>query len=269
MELRYYICDPAKNMTLLVVSPVERGSQRRTAAMLMEREKGIEQVGFIEPCRRQGGLFHLQMAGGEFCGNGSLSAAAVYALEKGQKNSPAELSFSVSGAGELIRAKLDRLGESSFRGSVSMPLPDCAEQVTLELSCGPRSLPAAVYEGITHVICPEPLPAAQAEEAVRRLSAELGGKAAGIMFVDERAGTLRPLVYEPAAGTLFWEHSCASGTAAAAACMAVEAGRSLERSFAEPGGVLGALAEIRDGRLSSLSFQNRVDIVSCRVINYV
>ena len=54
------------------------------------------------------------------------------------------------------------------------------------------------------------------------------------MLLDEASGRLDPLVYVPQADTLFWERSCASGTAAVGAW----AGPGTALSLKEPGGVL-------------------------------
>ena len=59
----------------------------------------------------------------------------------------------------------------------------------------------------------------------------------GIMLFDREAGTLAPLVYVPAAGTLCWERSCASGTTAVGAYLA-SAGSPISLSLKQPGGIL-------------------------------
>ena len=74
MELRYTVIDPTKNITLLVTTPVPRDVQPRVAAELLRREKDAEQVGFAEGLAA--GNPRLQMMGGEFCGNATMSMAA-------------------------------------------------------------------------------------------------------------------------------------------------------------------------------------------------
>ena len=71
----YTLLDPTGNLTLLVTSPVPEPAQPETARRLMELEPATEQVGFVS-FRPEG--VRLRMAGGEFCGNASLSAAALY-----------------------------------------------------------------------------------------------------------------------------------------------------------------------------------------------
>lgn len=77
MNISYTKIDPAGNITVIVDSFVPREQQSRVASELMKLDNSVEQVGFLEkpddPCC----AVRLQMMGGEFCGNASLSAAAV------------------------------------------------------------------------------------------------------------------------------------------------------------------------------------------------
>jgi diaminopimelate epimerase len=65
------------------------------------------------------------------------------------------------------------------------------------------------------------------------------------MFFDGTAdgGVLTPLVYVPRANTCFWEHSCASGTSAAAMYLAHLLNSRIDASFEEPGGILAVTSE--------------------------
>ena len=55
-------------------------------------------------------------------------------------------------------------------------------------------------------------------------------------------GRLTPLVYVPAADTLFWESACGSGTSAVAAWMSRQLGKPITVSLQQPGGILTASA---------------------------
>ena len=63
-------------------------------------------------------------------------------------------------------------------------------------------------------------------------------RALGLMFLNRRENSMKPLVYVPAAGTLFWEASCASGTTAVGAFTAAETGRHVDLALMQPGGTL-------------------------------
>ena len=75
--LSYALLDPTGNMTLLAETPVPEAAQPLTAKRLMALEPATEQVGFVS--KTEDGI-GLRMAGGEFCGNASMSAAVLYLL---------------------------------------------------------------------------------------------------------------------------------------------------------------------------------------------
>lgn len=62
--------------------------------------------------------------------------------------------------------------------------------------------------------------------------------AIGFMFWNEKESKLKPLVYVPGADTLFWENSCASGTAALGTYLAKKYNKAIDLDINEPGGVL-------------------------------
>ena len=77
---RYCLLDPTGNITILAglpVGPEQRNDLPGIAASLMEKEPSAEQVGFLGPGDGNCDL-SLTMAGGEFCGNATMSAAAVF-----------------------------------------------------------------------------------------------------------------------------------------------------------------------------------------------
>ena len=79
-SVSYALLDPTGNMTLLAETSVPEAAQPLTAKRLMALEPATEQVGFVTETEEGIGL---RMAGGEFCGNASMSAAVLYLLRKG------------------------------------------------------------------------------------------------------------------------------------------------------------------------------------------
>ena len=65
------------------------------------------------------------------------------------------------------------------------------------------------------------------------------------MFLErnEENSFLTPLVYVPACETVFWERSCASGTAAVGMYLAEKTGAPLDITLSEPGGSLRVSAD--------------------------
>ena len=80
--LRLCIFDPTGNITALVESAVEPEAQPSAAARIMARFPAVEQVGFVCLPEREDEPVALRMAGGEFCGNASMSAGALALLRR-------------------------------------------------------------------------------------------------------------------------------------------------------------------------------------------
>ena len=231
----YTLLDPTGNTTLLVETPVPPEAQPGLALRLMEREPKTEQVGFT--AFPADGV-RLRMAGGEFCGNASLSAAALCLARQGKENGT--VSVSVSGTEEPVTAVMEKQADGSWKGTVTMPRP---LSVAREVFPDGQARPVVRFPGIAHVILEEE-PDPKAAEALAPLwCGHLHAEALGLMFLDRENRALRPLVYVPAAGTLFWESSCASGTTAVGAFLAAETGGPVSLPLSQPGGTLAITAE--------------------------
>lgn len=240
VRLEYIVADPTGNITALVLTEVPAQAQARAGAALMAREPRVEQVGFLTLAERGA---RLRMAGGEFCGNAALSAGAVFARERAL--APGEeltLPVRVSGAAEAVTVRVSALEDGGFAGSAELPLPAAVGLRPLRLDGRELVLPCVEFPGITHVIAPGGMDRGEAERAARAWCAELGASALGLMLLDEQARRLRPLVYVPAGETLFWESSCASGTAAVGAWLAARDGGVCRLALDEPGGRLAVEA---------------------------
>ena len=269
-EIDYAVMDPTGNITILVETPVPEASQPFAAARLMELEPAAEQVGFLSS-GRDGAELSLRMAGGEFCGNASMSAAVYGEIRKaGKETGVREILLNVSGAAEPVKVEVEAFAadggnlEPQFRGTVEMPRPRRIRRVMLPLERAEAEVPAVEFEGITHLIIREDADDAPGLSAAAKIRQDaerlaplwcktLGAEALGLMFLNRTEGTMRPLVYVPAAGTLVWENSCASGTTASGAFLAEQEavegiGGSFQTSLKQPGGSLGIRAE-RSGKL--------------------
>ena len=238
MNLRYVLADPTKNVTALIKTPVAPALRRRAADAILRAEPACEQVGFV--FRDENGAPCLRMTGGEFCGNASISAAALYCAEEGLP--PGEtraLSLDVSGARGPVRVRVTANGKNAFACEIRMPLPLRISEERLTLNGREFRLPVVYFPGIAHCIAPEALfTPAEAELAVRQWCAHLGTRGFGLMLTDGRSLSLRPLVYIPAADTLFWERSCASGTCAVGACVSRAREKTVDLTVNQPGGTL-------------------------------
>ncbi len=249
--LAYSVLDPAGNVTALVEDAVDSARRPAAAAALMRLEPSVEQVGFLDAAAQPPALC---MAGGEFCGNASICAAALLLLRGGED--AGAFTLRVSGAEEPVRVSARREGETRVGAAIRMPAARGLERVPLRFAGREALAPLVRMQGISHLIlepdsalfalrdCP-----AEAELAVRQFSAALGAEGLGLMFLERADGMSRltPLVFVPGSGTVFWEHSCASGSAAAGMLLAARSGRRTELTLAEPGGTLRVVSDPDSG----------------------
>ena len=248
-EIEYCIFDPTGNITALVETAVDPADQPAAGAGIMKLEPDVEQVGFVT---FTGGdvPVSLRMAGGEFCGNATMCAAALYMVRRGMQGK-AEVQVRVSGTEEPLKVSLVRTGEKSFDTAVSLPPPIGIDFLTLEMHwndfSGPVGLPVVALEGITHLIVrpgskifDEMEDRETAEGILKAWYPFLEPDCLGMMFLDDGDDVrkLTPLVYVPGADTMFWENSCASGSAAAGMFLASQARGPVDVTFEEPAGRL-------------------------------
>ena len=271
-RIQFCIFDPTGNITALVETAVETADQPAVASWVMGLEPDVEQVGFItyERYDAEGGVpISLRMAGGEFCGNAAMCAAALYAIHSSLQSGAVPVK--ISGASAPLTVNLEQQAAFSYRAAVSMPPAVRIGMVNLQPSgmagasgdagtekiSAMLSLPIVEMEGISHIIIepdsgflgikedPE-----LAEALLRQWCSVLGADCLGMMFLGEGAALrpLTPLVYVPGADTMFWENSCASGSAAAGMYLAAKTGSPVDVTFDEPAGRLRVESDPAAGR---------------------
>lgn len=238
------VFDPTGNITALVESAVEAERQSAVAAEIMRRFPEVEQLGFVRFPEDADVQAELRMAGGEFCGNASMCAAALFLLRRGGFSGAEErVLLRVSGAEAPVEVRLRAEADGSFRAQVRMPRPLEIGEREFAFGSLRGKLPLVRMQGISHILIGSESPffalredRTAAEEAVRAFCGELGAQCLGLMFLEGAA--LTPLVYVPGSGTVFWENSCASGSAAVGMALAAQSGGSVELELRQPGGVL-------------------------------
>ena len=249
MFIRYTKADPSGNITALVEAFPSVISPAETSARVFAADSSIEQLGFLS--KKDGADIALTMAGGEFCGNACLCAAAFHLQRSG--SSAGRVRVAISGAENCIEVEMEK-DDEGYRGTVEMPLPLSISRV--DTPCG--SFPLVRFPGIQHVIAPAALGRDAAENLIVPLCTSLKAEALGIMLYDESCCALTPLVYVPAADTLYWEHSCASGTSALGAWKSSECGGSCRLEFSQPGGSLSINAITENAVLTHLRLGGKV-----------
>ena len=261
MTVDFVKISPTENMTIIVTSPVPRVQQASVAEGLMAYA-GVyaEQVGFLEESNRSGSCARLQMMGGEFCGNASMSLAAWLARRDGlAEGETAEYPLEVSGAEKTIVCSVRRTG-GCYLGSVSMPLPVEIGECSL---LPEKKLPLVRFEGIAHVIVPEKLLSGEeAQEKISEWCRALKADAMGILLMDEKGERMRPLVYVAETDSAVWERGCGSGSAAVGAFSAVKAGGDVRMEIVQPGGTIGVEVRTASGNIEEIRISGRVKIVA-------
>lgn len=243
----YIIADPTGNITALVTGAVKPEERAEVASAILDKEPLAEQLGFLSETDLAD--IELYMAGGEFCGNATMSAAAFYAGCRCMNE--AKVHIKVSGTREPVNVSVKKNPDNSWSGTVSMPLPLSIESVRFKDG---NEFPVVHFPGVDHIIRTvkpgEEINRQELENKIKQYCLEMESLCTGIMNYCREDETLIPLVYVPGADTLFWEHSCASGTSAVGAWLAKESGGEEEACLNEPGGILRIKADGRELLLS-------------------
>ena len=256
MEISYCIFDPTGNITALVETEVEQAKQPAVAAEIMREHHDVEQVGFVRMYaggKGPGGASAcLRMAGGEFCGNATMSSAALYARRNEEHfGDIVNAEVLVDGIEEPFSVQLRREDASCWAAGVKMPPAKSIDELRMTAEDFPAAefgtLPVVRMQGIDHIMIEEKSfyynlkdNRELTESLIRTICGVLGSDCLGMMFLADggRERVMTPLVYVPGADTMFWENSCASGSVAAGQYLAAAAGEAVKIALKEPGGTL-------------------------------
>ena len=244
MTINYCIFNPTGNITALVETKVEPAKQPAIADEIMRVHPQVEQVGFVYfvPGRPVPAL--LRMAGGEFCGNATMSAAALYLMRSGEETDSVRVT--VSGVSKPIAVHLEKT-EPALEIGIKKLKSEVAD----------ASMTVVRMEGISHIVIEKSSELyalkddrENAEKLLRDWSECLDAECLGIMFLegDGASWSLTPLVYVRDVGTVFWENACASGTAAVGMYMAGKLESAVDMTLDEPGGRLSVSCDPESGK---------------------
>lgn len=243
---QFALLRPSGNDTGLVTGIVRNAKQRKQIADTFQAMyPSIEQVGFINPDSRHAELL---MAGGEFCGNATRSAA--YQILGGQVG---KIAIKVSGVKKQLIAGVTEKGEAFSQ------MPVYTDPSHIEPDAARPGNALVHLEGITHYIdfnmqqirgltVDEIKVKARAEMAQRGIDK---GAACGIIYVDQHKDwyAIHPIVYVRDADTLYYETACGSGTTALGLLLAQRAGKSIrEVPILQPSGLFINISVAFDGK---------------------
>ena len=266
MEVEFVKISPTQNMTILITSLVDRRLHRDVAQKIMAYDNVYaEQVGFVESPENPKALARLQMAGGEFCGNASLSLCA-YLIWKGDVKCEYEeqrtVPIEVSGSSDVLYCDVKKR-DGYFLAKINMPVPEAVGSFDSEIA---GSLPVVYMPGITHVIVDTNETGVSKDLLVETFVSNSDPftkeDAFGIMFYDRKTCSIEPFVYVKTMGTKVWERGCGSGSAALGAYLAHLAGESVKVDVAQPGGIITVEAGMADGKFTNISVEGKIVIAA-------
>lgn len=196
----------------VIKEPLSRqGYELRGKALCDDFEPlGAEQAGFLVLNEN-----HFEMAGGEFCGNATRSAAVLLYQMSGED----DMSFTVSGFDGIVNASVKSLtGAAFFVEAAFLGMQVKTDEVTLE-----DGSPASIVDlgGIVHVVVEGEFPSDPNEYGVQHRKIvdwfKLGDRdAVGVVWYQqsEDAVVMHPVVWVRAVDTFYYETSCGSGAIA-------------------------------------------------------
>lgn len=241
MKLTVLRADPAGNITLFVMDPVEKARRGKVAEQLMAIERfHAEQVGFYcQPTGEADG--HMEMMGGEFCGNATRAFGMLIAREKGGLS---QVKIETSGCDRLVTVDVD-LSAGTARSE--MPLPQSVTDVKVEGHAGTL----VHLGGIAHLVVEGVEPSKAFFNKAEPLFQDIQGlDAYGVIFLGD--GKMTPLVKVPAANSLVWEGSCGSGSLASAVAQSQNApDGEFSREYVQPAGVVRATVVRQGGKVTA------------------
>lgn len=231
---KYFIADPAGNITAFVYGNFEPEDRARLAQHLMEDlDRSIEQVGFISP---YGDSYRMDMMGGEFCGNASRSFG-LYLGKKMDLKGRQSLMVHVSGASDPVEVIVD-VDES--RAEIGLGPAKAIETISI----GDQTYPVIILEGIIHTI----LGGVKEDPdlvgmVLKEVQAKYQEEAYGVLFFDEEKSFMVPYVYVGPTASLIRESSCGSGTLAMGYYLNHEDNPDFSQVIYQPGGQIEVKAD--------------------------
>ncbi|MDR0550604.1 MAG: hypothetical protein LBG72_01155 [Spirochaetaceae bacterium] len=287
MNTALILANPAGNITAFVLDGARYNvcGRRELAASIMRKGvlkpgwQPVEQVGFVyKPDEPPGGeapevrrgLWHLEMAGGEFCGNAARSFGLLAAAIEGINNGLVKIS--VSGAAKPIDVQVDIGQRLIMPQNSSGNMPPLPLEGKASAACPPPERRAIVryantdyalyfFPGIAHLIAPELAPTSDTFFALKTACESLYGEqpAFGVMFT--KYSFVTPAVYVREPETFVFESSCGSGSAAFA-CHLLETKKNIETEIAvqQPGGIIEVAITKQNGLVTSLRIGGMVQL---------
>ncbi|CAA6802653.1 MAG: Diaminopimelate epimerase [uncultured Sulfurovum sp.] len=231
MKLEFTKVSPSGNITILIWSDVPRSEHAKIANQLMDStyHLGAEQVGYVESSPNPKAIAHLQMMGGEFCGNATRALAFILVEKKLPNilinNNIARFYLSVSGVEEPLKVEVEcDHKQNPISAKVQMPIYHELNSV-----CQKDDVTLVSLEGISHIIVDNgkiPFNQEDYKNDFIKLRDDLAlqeQEAVGVMWKTlkkDASISMEPVVWVKNTDSYYYETSCGSGTIALALALA-------------------------------------------------
>jgi diaminopimelate epimerase len=266
-EIDFIKFNPTQNMTVLVKTNHPAETYPHIAAQIMSYDNVYaEQVGFIGGAIQPEAAAHLEMAGGEFCGNACMALAAYIASENEWVSAEfTEIALEVSGTDQLIRCQVKKQ-QNEYFCQVTMPLPEQIERRTVKYEGIDMELVIVRYREFIHIVIEveafDETMRKRAQALARLLGLTLGDKLIGILLYQSQSEEMAPLIFVPQLDSLIWERGCGSGTASVGAYLAWSRQREIVQHIKQPGGAIKVMAEWNGAEVKQITIEGSVGIVA-------
>ena len=242
--IEYVVMNPSQNITILAM-PLDDDYDYDygfIAKKLLKLEPTAEQVGFLqygEDCD-----IMINMAGDEFCGNATMSAAVYYGIMNGVNDG--NVVVKSSGVNNLVNVHIKKTND--WEGIVEMP--EALEICEVDFGNG-EIYPVVFFKGIAHVIIDKKaIDRKEFEYKIKEWCEGLEMPALGVMFCDfGEEINITPLVYVKSIDSLYWESSCASGTTAVGAYLLDKFKKKINVDVKQPSGTVLNVESTEDKKL--------------------
>lgn len=242
--MKYIVADPTENITVLVEDSVPLADRTEVTRRMFEEVPTCEQVGYITSPLSDKAHIRLEMMGGEFCGNASISTAAYYAVKNGiRPGRQLDVIMECSGVDKpftcRIGASENDAGETVYTGTLAMPSPVKTDHVD--------GHPVIFLPGIAHMILPaDRFTRRQIENNIKDYASKYDVSAFGVLRWNETEQFMEPCVYVKGFESVIWEHGCATGSTCLGYYRYLSAGHA-STDVRQPGGTIRI--DIREERI--------------------
>lgn len=196
-------------MTAFITSYADPAHYVEIAKRMMSDEYvSAEQVGFIIPPLKEEAVLRLEMSGGEFCGNGVLSAAAYCHYKHITKKE--HFFVEASGTDCLLKCHVERLSDYSFKAKGEMPQATSIKDIVLRVDDRHISGSIVQFQGISHFVTDYWPQVEEYDMLLEAILQKVDDKAIGIIpykLLADKTYEIRPFVWVKQSGSKVFERA--------------------------------------------------------------